>query len=275
MIARAGGMYSNMADLALVGRSILSSSLLDPVVTRKWMKPQSHTSSVYSSIGMPWEIERMDLPITFNSSVTRVVDLYTKSGDIGAYGGYMVLSPEHDFGFSVYAAGADATVQSSILADLVTATWIPAFEAAAREQAEADYVGTYSSSDPNLNSSITITLDGRPGLGIQSWISNGTDMLKSYGEIPTVGVAAGQFVTARLYPADLRNGNQIGFRALFEVFPQPRVGKVFSVNCNTWFTAGSVGYGEVAMGDFVIEVDEAGKAVSVNSKALRVVLERE
>ncbi|KIN00494.1 hypothetical protein OIDMADRAFT_104394 [Oidiodendron maius Zn] len=273
----AGGMYSTMTDLAIIGRSILRSSLLDPALTRKWMKPQAHTSSLYASIGMPWEIQRMELPLTDNCKVTRVVDLYTKSGDIGAYGGYMVLSPDHDIGFAVYAAGASSPVQSSILADLITATWIPAFEAAAREQAQTDYAGAYSSADPQLNSSIEIGLsDDRPGLGIESWISNGTDMLKAYGEIPTVGATAEQAVSARLYPVGLQEGNQIAFRALFEVLPQPIAGKVFSVNCGTWFTAGSVGYGEVALGDFVIEVDEAtGKAVSINPRALRVVLARE
>ena len=266
-----------MTDLAIIGRSILRSSVLNPALTRKWMKPQVHTSSLYASIGMPWEIQRMELPLTDNCKVTRVVDLYTKSGDIGAYGGYMVLSPDHDIGFAVYSAGASSPVQSSILADLITGTWIPAFEAAAREQAQTDYAGAYSSADPQLNSSITIGLsDDRPGLGIESWTSNGTDMLKAYGEIPTVGATAKQAVSARLYPVGLQEGNQIAFRALFEVLPQPKVGKVFSINCGTWFTAGSVGYGEVALGDFVIEVDEAtGKAVSINPRALRVVLARE
>lgn len=219
----------------------------------------------------------MELPLTPGSKTTRIVDLYTKSGNLGAYGGQTVLSPDHDIGFSVYAAGASAALQSTILADVIAATWIPAFEAAAREQAQRNYAGTYASTDTSsLNSSITIALDNnRPGLGIESWISNGTDMLKAYGQIPTVGAALGQVVSARLYPAGLRTGNQIAFRALFEVLPQPRVGKVFSGNCITWATAGAVGYGEVALGDFVLEVDEAGKAVSVNPKALRVVLERE
>jgi hypothetical protein len=77
-------------------------------------------------------------------------------------------------------------------------------------------------------------------------------MLKAHSEIPTVSSTAEQVVSARLHPASLQGG-QIAFRVLFEVLPQPRVGKVFSVNCGTWVTAGSVGYGEVALGDFVID----------------------
>jgi hypothetical protein len=241
------------------------------------MKPVTHTSDLHASVGMPWEIQRMDLHLTNGSSVTRVVDLYTKSGDIGAYGGFIVLDPDHDIGFSVFAAGASPIVQSTVLADLITATWIPAFEAAAREQAQDNYAGSYSAADRHLNSSITIGLSNdRPGLGIETWISNGTDMLRAYGNIPTVGATAEQSVSARLYPAGLQAGNQQAFRAILEVLPQQRVGKVFSANCGSWVDAGTVSYGEVAFGDFVVGVEPTtGKAVSVNPKALRVVLERE
>ena len=265
-----------MADLATVGRSILLSSLITPTLTRKWMKPETHTSSLYSSVGMPWEIERMEVPLTNGSTTTRVVDLYTKGGDIGAYGGYFVLSPDHDFGFSVFAAGAYAPYQPAILADLIVATWISAFEDAAREQAQINYAGTYSSTEPSLNSSITISLDERPGLGIQSWISNGTDMLQALASIPTVGVGAGQNVSVRLYPTGLQSGNEIAFRASFDALPQPIVGKVFSMNCDSWVMAGSANYGEVALGNFIVEVDQAtGQAVSISPRALRVTLEKQ
>lgn len=269
-------MYSNLAELAVIGRSILRSSLLEPVLTRKWMKPLTHTSDLHASVGMPWEIQRMDLPLTDGSNVTRVVDLYTKSGDVGAYGSYIVLDPDHDIGFSIFAAGANPIVQSTVVADLIAATWIPAFEAAAREQAQTNYAGSYRAAD-HLNSSITIGLsNSRPGLGVESWISNGTDMLKAYGNIPTVGATAKQTVSARLYPAGLQSGNQQAFRAAFELLPQPRVGKVFSANCGSWVDAGTVSYGEVAFGDFVVGVQpKTGKAISVSPKALRVVLERE
>jgi hypothetical protein len=270
-------MYSTATDLATIGRSILCSTLLEPAMTRKWMKPLTHTSSLHASVGMPWEIQRMELPVTDGCNTTRVVDLYTKSGDIGAYGGYIVLDPDHDIGFSVFSAGLSSVSQSLVLADLITATWIPAFEAAAREQAQTNYAGTYSAADSQLNSSISIGLSqDRPGLGIESWISNGTDMLKDYGEIPIVGATAEQVVSARLYPAGLHSGGQVAFRAVFELLPQQRIGKVFSESCASWFTVGDVTYGEVAFDDIVFEVDQTtGKAVSINPRALRVVLERE
>lgn len=48
--------------------------------------------------------------------------------DIGAYWGYLVLSPDHDFGFSVFAAGAYAPYQPAILANLIVATCIVGFD---------------------------------------------------------------------------------------------------------------------------------------------------
>lgn len=262
-----------MAELGVIGRSILRSALLAPSLTREWMKPQTHTSSLMASVGMPWEIQRMQIPITDGSTATRVVDLYTKAGDIGAYGGYMVLDPDHDFGFSVYAAGAYAPYQPAILADLIAATWVPAFEAAAREQAATAYAGTYVSSGAGLNSSITLAVDDRPGLGVQSWISNGTDMLKALPGIPTVGVAPGQTLSVRLYPTGLQSGNNIAFRASFDALPQSPVGKVFSMNCLSWVLSGSANYGEVALGEFIVRLDPStGRAVSISPVALRVVL---
>ena len=240
------------------------------------MKPHTHTSSLTASVGMPWEIQRMQIPLTDGSSDTRVIDLYTKAGDIGAYGGYMVLDPDHDFGFSVFAAGSYAPYQPAILSDLIAAMWVPAFEAAAREQAQAAYAGTYASTSAGLNSSIKLAIDGRPGLGVQSWISNGTDMLKALPGIPTVGVAPGQTLSVRLYPTGLQSGNNIAFRASFDALPQTPVGKVFSMNCLSWLLSGSANYGEVALGEFIVQIDPtSGKAVSINPKALRVVLKKQ
>ncbi|KAI9730919.1 MAG: hypothetical protein M1818_007993 [Claussenomyces sp. TS43310] len=270
----AGGGYSTTADLATIGRSILRSTLLDPALTRKWMKPVTHTSSLQTSVGMPWEIQRMELPLTPSSDTTRIVDLYTKAGNLGAYAGYIVLDPDHDVGFSIFAAGKSSVPQAAVLADLITATWIPAFESAAREQALRNYVGTYSASDLLLNSSITIGLSNdRPGLGIESWVSNGTDILKSYGTIKDA--SAEQLVSARLYPAGMRAEGQVAFRAIFEALPQQRVGKVFSLSCDTWTTAGAVTYGEIGIDDLVFDVDQAtGRALSITPRALRVALQR-
>lgn len=84
-----GGIFSTINDLAKFGLAILNSTLIPPNVTRKWMKPVTHSASLTFSIGAPWEISRYVHP-----STGKVTDLYTKLGDSGAYTGILVLIPD-------------------------------------------------------------------------------------------------------------------------------------------------------------------------------------
>ncbi len=92
--------HQSVRDLSLVGRAILNSTLLPRNSTGAWLKPVSHTASLHGSLGFPWEIVRLDLPVVEHSNQTRTVDLYTKAGGIGAYGALLALSPDHDLGFA-------------------------------------------------------------------------------------------------------------------------------------------------------------------------------
>lgn len=47
------GYYSSANDLTTIGSSILSPALLPAELTRKWLKPLTHTSSLFTSIGGP------------------------------------------------------------------------------------------------------------------------------------------------------------------------------------------------------------------------------
>jgi CubicO group peptidase (beta-lactamase class C family) len=84
------GFYSSPFDLAIFGRAVLSSKLLTPSQTRRWMKPLSHTADPFASVGAPWEIARYTLP----SNPYKTVDLYAKSGAFGYYTAYLVLAPD-------------------------------------------------------------------------------------------------------------------------------------------------------------------------------------
>ncbi|KAH7130307.1 beta-lactamase/transpeptidase-like protein, partial [Dendryphion nanum] len=104
-----GSAFSSTSDLSAIGRSILSSSLLHPNTTRAWLKPTSFTSSLIGAVGRPWEIFRASLDPENN----RVVDLYTKGGNIGVYASLLALIPDFNVGFAVQAAslqGANPTV---------------------------------------------------------------------------------------------------------------------------------------------------------------------
>jgi CubicO group peptidase (beta-lactamase class C family) len=135
-----GGIFSTINDLAKFGTSILDSTLLPEEVTRKWMKPVSHTAHLQYSIGRPWEIYR------YVHSSGKVTDMYTKLGDSGQYGGYIILVPEYNAGFSVLGSSSSETRSpaTQLVTDVLTETILPALEAQAEREACRNFAGTYS-----------------------------------------------------------------------------------------------------------------------------------
>ena len=77
--------------------------------------------------------------------------------------------PDYNVGFTVLAAGPAGSQQVRLLSDLPSEIFYPALGAAAKEEADANYVGTFQ--DPTgTNSSIIIAMDDRPGLRVQQWV---------------------------------------------------------------------------------------------------------
>jgi CubicO group peptidase (beta-lactamase class C family) len=74
----AGGMYSSPRDMVKLGQSILSNTQLSPAATRRWLKPWASTSVWQQVVGLAWEIARWPVK-------GRVVDVYTKQGDLGMF----------------------------------------------------------------------------------------------------------------------------------------------------------------------------------------------
>jgi len=175
-ILSAGGYFQSVTDLSRLGRSILNASLLSGKATREWLKPVTHTSSPFMSVGRPWEILRVEVPVAPSppSNGTRFVDVYSKNGALGQYLGILGLSPDHDMGISILAAGPSAGLVFGALQALATTAWIQAGEHAAREQALLRFAGNYTSHD-NSSAEITV-LPGEPGLFLTGLVSNGTDM---------------------------------------------------------------------------------------------------
>jgi hypothetical protein len=264
-IYRAGGMYGSVHDLTAIGRSILTSSLIKPVLTRRWMKPHGFVSDMLNAVGAPWEIIRLKI-----SPNGRVVDLYTKSGDLPGYASLFILIPDYDLGWSVLAAGDNTDLDCIQISNMITDTLVPAVEVAAREEADATYSGTYASSDKILNSSIVINTDAsKPGLGVISWISNGTNLLTPTVVDPSV----------RLYPSGLENvlsnGDKVvGYRAVFENPAGTVIGGAFTTACQSWVTVDAEYWGEVGIDEFAITVGSNGVAKSVSPRALKVDLQR-
>jgi hypothetical protein len=83
-------------DLAILGRSILTSTLIKPAITRRWPKLRTFVSNLLTAVGAPWEIRRFQTPPN-----NRIVDLYMKFGDLPGYSSLLVLNPDWDVCFSI------------------------------------------------------------------------------------------------------------------------------------------------------------------------------
>ncbi|KAL8685636.1 MAG: hypothetical protein Q9224_005740 [Gallowayella concinna] len=264
-----GGIFSTTNDLAKFGTAILNSTLLPSDQTRKWMKPISHTANLEYSVGRPWEIYRYTHP---SSGI--ITDIYTKGGDAGAYGSSLILLPDFNAGISILGTSTmkSRTATTLALADLVTSAMIPALQSQAEAEAAQNFVGTYISTTPNLNTSLTLSLNqsegAKPGLIISSFISNGTDVLagKTLGTGPV-----------RLLPtiSDAKeNPQQMAFRTSATRKPSTGLFSKLETDFADFVVPDSGTYGGLAVGLFVFELDDNGKAEAVRAAGWRVRLEK-
>ena len=247
--------------MVTVGRAILNHTLLSPATTRRWFRPVASVSGLGHAVGAPWEI------YPFENS--RVVDIYTKTGDAGVYSSMLALSPTHGVGFIIMAAGNDTHLIVASLADLISNILIPALDESAKEEARQRFTGTYALTQ-GINSSITISTDDGPGLVVTSWVSNLTDMFETFAYLQ--GVPDSSLLSIRLYPTDLKSLGRMSFRALMQQIAADRESSVFAGSCATWQLVGFQIYGNVATDEFVFELDENGDAVSVSPRVLRISL---
>ncbi|KAF3388520.1 Beta-lactamase-like protein [Penicillium rolfsii] len=257
----AGGIYSSTRDMATLGQAILSNSLFPSFITRRWMKPAAHTSSLDYSVGAPWEI------VSFGDE--RPIDIYSKAGDIGSYSSIIALSPDHNVGFTVLAAGADGHAKVALAADLVSGILLPALEKSAKEQAAANFAGHYAAAN-GVNSSIALATDRGPGLLITTWVNNGTDMIQS---LMTLGhVTVPHTFSIRLYPTGLESPGQLSFRALMPPTLSTAGNGPFTSSCISWVAVGGQVYGNVGIDEFIFNLDEKGVVRSITPRVLRTTL---
>lgn len=276
-------MFSSSHDLAKFGRAILSHQLLPAIETRRWMKPHSHTSNLFLSVGSPWEIWRTKSRITSG----RTIDLYTKSGSLGVYNSHLILIPDYGVSISVLAAGSSSGLAVNAIAEITLQAFIPVLETISREQACVAVCGTYRAS-PGHNSSITISTDAE-GLVITHWISRGLDfraMAQEYAEQTGGGtISAFRLQKTNLESTPNQEGvRRVSYRVIFDTnsvathFPSPFSKKrplIFEPSVRTWSSMDSLMYGEIAMDDLVFRLDRGGTVTAVEPRALRDTLHRE
>jgi CubicO group peptidase (beta-lactamase class C family) len=108
------GLTSTISDLAKLGRSILTSTILPPAITRRWLKPFTSTSNLRNAVGRPWEIYHYGATPT-----DPITDVYTKSGTVGKYSSYFGLVPSYDVGFAILAVeGGEEAPDLNAYADI-------------------------------------------------------------------------------------------------------------------------------------------------------------
>ncbi|KAJ5441141.1 Beta-lactamase-related protein [Penicillium cf. griseofulvum] len=251
--APAGGIFSSAKDMATFGRAVLSSSLVDPAVTRRWMKPLTHTSSLQHSVGAPWEIYTFLTP--------RRVDLYTKAGDIGMYSSFIGLSPDHNTGITVLVAGDNSHKMTATISEM-----------SPKNKPLNALGGTYALTGGSSNSSITITADEGAGLVVSEWTSNSVDMIKTLMSLQKVTDRSK--ISIRLQPSGLETSGQISFLAVIYSLPVSEDAGPIAGSCFSWILLESMVYGNVGVPEFDFTLNHDGNATSLSPRALRVTLPR-
>ncbi|KAJ8114270.1 hypothetical protein ONZ43_g4943 [Nemania bipapillata] len=273
--AAAGNIYTSVGDLSEIGRAIMNYKLLDPVTTRRWLKPFSFSTDPHASVGVPWGARRINVA----GQPYRWITAFNKAGRISDYSSVLAIIPDYDIGISVLLAGELPANANFNLLDIVGEVLIPAVEEAARAEAGAIYNGHYAFANTSqLNSSMTINTDDQPGLGVSQWISNGTDFAFTSAVLQN-----GYFPLTpriRLYPTGLEGqgpngGRRVAFKAVFEDADAPsKATSMFSTDCATWINVASVIYGSAAMDELIFDLDAEGRVTSITSPSLRVTLDK-
>ncbi|ORY63282.1 beta-lactamase [Pseudomassariella vexata] len=272
-----GNLYSSVNDLSRLGRAIFRNTLMSAAQTRRWLKPAALTSDLYAGVGYPWGVRRIPLGSGLNNG-NRIVDAYGKAGSINVYSSLLVLVPDYDVGITALLAGAWPGNANWAIADAIGAVLIPALEETARLQAEGNFGGTYTSGggDNTENSTLTLsTTPDRPGLGVERWISNGTDMWPV-----AIRYTLGYNVTnagLRLYPTGIETTSaaadgmrKLAFKLVVEDLGAVyHDGVMFSTNCGGWVSQTTAVYADMPLDQFVFTVNASGIAVSVETLALR------
>lgn len=246
----------------MFGKAILQSTQLPPVVTRRWLKPITHTSSLYSSVGQPWEIYRQ-------ADRDHVVDYYTKGGSIGSYESLIVLIPDYGISFSVLTVGKDSHLGLK-LADVIKDTVLAGVATAAREQSAQQFAGRYEITDQPGNLLI-IAVDEKPGLVIREWKSNSIDFLQVAQDYAASTGSGLQSV--RLYPTGISNCDQVIFRAVYNTTSGTSQSGLFERGYQAWEGVDQLVYGQRPLDEFVFEMEDH-LATKVECKGLLRTLER-
>ncbi|KAK8056927.1 beta-lactamase 2 [Apiospora rasikravindrae] len=279
----AGGFYTSTNDILTLGTAILSSKLLTPAQTRKWMKPKIATSSAGLLLGEPWEILRAE-NVTGDG---RLIEIYTKTGDIWGYDATFCLVPDYDLVASILTAGFEtgSAAVYKLCSDAVREL-LPALEKAGKAEARIAMAGTYA--DPATNSTLTLSVDETgPGLKVTDWIVRGVDVNANYINYANSDgkFIEGVYTPSRLYPSGLKAGGgggpqQVSWRAHWDSGTPQQNADIDGdyvwpgFHCITWAELDRLIYKFNSLDDVVATVGDDGVSTSLDLRGFRVQLSR-
>ncbi|KAI0854779.1 beta-lactamase/transpeptidase-like protein [Xylaria cubensis] len=271
-----GGMYSNTKDMLSFGTGILQNRIYDALATRKWMKPVTSTSSPGLMLGGPWEILRSDT-VTKDG---RLIEYYTKSGNLGSYNNILCLIPDYGLVITILSGGGESSADmvDFTLTDIVTAL-LPAIEDASKTQADTNFGGRYS--DAATNSSLTLSIDDGPGFSVSNWTVRGVDIIANYASFGALSSSPKDLpVRVRLYPTNLSSGCEMAWRAYFDLGTPEQLAEGDKMRfwpkgtCHTWASMDRLVYGFKSIDEFLFTASK-GKANNLSLPAFGVQLQRE
>lgn len=271
-------MYSSPNDLSAIGRAILSSKLIRPSLTHRWLNPVTFSADYVASVGSPWGVRRYQL--AKDTQPHRTLSLFTKAGTFRKYTSFITLLKEFGLGFTIMVAG-DPALSNFQGADILGAALIPAYDAVARDEANQLFSGVYiarhaGTLDSDINSWLTVSTDpNKPGLGVGPWIINGTNMVDTAVKLQSGSDSKPLRAETRLYYTQIESrtvggGKNQAWKAVFEDTGGPAFGRpLFSTDCGSWVGVTGITYGSLPLDEFIFSFDSSGKVVSITNLALR------
>ena len=258
-------MLSTTHDLARAGHAMLSSRLLPPATTRRWLHPAADTSNLRNGVGRPWEVYR-----AASSAVDPILDVFLKEGEVAPYSSYFGLAPDVGAGFAILAhdaGGGGGAADLNVYADVVAGA-LAKMQGLAAAEAEERYAGVYGGGGEDVAMAVFNVSDNGPGLVVEQLVVGGRDVRAE------IAAAAGimlENLDFRVYPTNVVKGGLHQFVAVFQDMSAPV--DMGTPTCITWMTVDALG---PTLGDrFVFELDGKGIATRVLIPATGVSLTRD
>ena len=205
-----------------------------------------------------------------------MVDVYSvlsNEGDNeGLYSSYLGLVPDYGVGYAILSADTHSPADLNAHADYMEVI-LDAVVRTAQTQAVLNFGGLYSAPS-GLKSYINITYDSLPGLIVEEFTSNGTNIRETLAKL--TGIAAnGTDLSIRLYPTwneKTSAGSRQAFRAVMQ--DKTELADNDTPTCVSWLNLDKYQYGGRSLDEFIFTLDTAGKANKVEMPALGEILER-